>query len=113
MLKRILSLTLCTLMLIPFAGCKKKEYTLSVDTSASTPSVVEPEPETYINPLTGEKNLSKDDALLRPVAIMVNNISVAQPLFCVNTKTALPRQRNDRHSAVRHHRLLTIVSHGL
>lgn len=80
MLKRILSLTLCTLMLIPFAGCKKKEYTLSVDTSASTPSVVEPEPETYINPLTGEKNLSKDDALLRPVAIMVNNISVAQPV---------------------------------
>ncbi|MBQ6848080.1 MAG: DUF3048 domain-containing protein [Clostridia bacterium] len=75
MLKRIFSLTLCLLMLLPFTGCRDKDYTLSVD-NEETASVEEPV--THVNPLTGVKDLDKETALQRPVAIMVNNISVAQ-----------------------------------
>ncbi len=75
MLKRFLCLTLCFLMILPFAGCRQKEYTLSVDTTSETEIK---EPITYINPLTGEKNLDEETALQRPVAIMVNNLSTAQ-----------------------------------
>lgn len=77
MFKRILSFSLCLMMLLPFAGCKKKEYTLSVDNEEAS-SVVEPE--TYINDLTGETITDKEVSLQRPVAIMVNNISIAQPV---------------------------------
>ncbi len=76
MLKRILSLTLCFLMILPFAGCRKKDYTLSVDNDSQPEPIVKPV--TYLNPLTGEKDLDKETALQRPVAIMVNNVSVAQ-----------------------------------
>lgn len=78
MLKRILSLTLCFLMILPFAGCKNKDYTLSVDNESQPDSITKPV--TYINPLTGEDGLDKETALQRPVAIMVNNVSVAQPV---------------------------------
>lgn len=78
MLKRILSLTLCFLMILPFAGCRKKDYTLSVDNESSPEPIVKPVK--YLNPLTGEKDLDEETALQRPVAIMVNNISVAQPV---------------------------------
>ncbi len=77
MFKRILSLSLCIMMILPFAGCKDKDYTLSVD-NEETASVQEPV--TFVNPLTGVKDLDKETALQRPVAIMVNNISVAQPV---------------------------------
>ncbi len=79
MLKRIFCLSLCVLLVLPFAGCKKKDYTLSVDNESVVVSP-EPKPVVYINPLTGENNMDKDSVLLRPVAIMVNNISVAQPV---------------------------------
>ena len=77
MLKKLLSLSLCLFMILPFAGCDKKGETLSVDTNPEVSSST-PEPEYFVNPLTGEKNLDRETALLRPVAIMVNNISVAQ-----------------------------------
>ncbi len=76
MLKRILCLTLCFLMILPFAGCRKKDYTLSVDNDSNKESV--DSSGLYLNPLTGEKNLDKKTALQRSVAIMVNNISHAQ-----------------------------------
>lgn len=76
MLKRILCLTLCFLMILPFVGCRNKDYTLSVDNDSNPEPVAKPV--TYLNPLTGEKDLDKETALQRPVAIMVNNISVAQ-----------------------------------
>ncbi len=77
MLKKLISLSLCLLMILPFAGCDKKEESLSVDTNPETSSKA-PEPEYFINPLTGVKNLDEEAALKRPVAIMVNNLATAQ-----------------------------------
>ena len=79
MKRRIFALIMCALLLL-LAGCSKKEPAISTDTDTS--SVVEKvEPTVYMNPLTGENNIeSKEVANRRPVAIMVNNISVAQPV---------------------------------
>ncbi len=75
MLKKFLCFLICFLMVLPFAGCKKKQETLSVDTNSD---ISVPDPTYYVNPLTGEKNLDEATALSRPVAIMVNNLSQAQ-----------------------------------
>lgn len=73
----ILLLCLCTAL---FAGCSKKQDTLSVD-KGDEPSVSEPtKPVTYKNPLTGVSGMSAEKADDRPVAIMINNLSNAQPV---------------------------------
>lgn len=75
MFKKILSFTLATIMMLSFAGCGKKEKTdVKTDNNSSTS-----QPTTYINALTGEET-SKEIALQRSVAVMVNNISIAQPV---------------------------------
>lgn len=75
MFKKILCLTLATLMMLSFAGCGKEENT---DVKPDDTSSVS-EPSEYINPLTGETT-DKEIALQRSVAIMINNISIAQPV---------------------------------
>ena len=75
MFKKILCLSLATLMMLSFAGCGKKEETDIKPDDTSSVS----EPSTYINPLTGEAS-DKETALQRSVAVMVNNISIAQPV---------------------------------
>lgn len=80
MFKKFLSLSLVLILCLSFAGCKKKNDTLSVDSGSAPVVSSEPESETYINPLTGEDGLDKATSLQRPVAVMVNNISVAQPV---------------------------------
>ncbi len=81
MLKKILLLFLC-LTLCFAVGCKKNEESLSLDRieESSVPMPSAPEPEYSINPLTGLKNLEPGKETLRPVAITINNISVAQPV---------------------------------
>ena len=79
MLKRILPLALALCMLT-MAGCKKEQDRLSVD-KGSEPSVVsETKPVTYKNPLTGVSGISEEKTKNRPVAVMINNISTAQPV---------------------------------
>ncbi len=76
MFKKILSFSLCLALCLSFAGCgKNKDIVVESPNSSDAPK-----PVTYINPLTGEDGLDKEAALQRPVAIMVNNISVAQPV---------------------------------
>lgn len=77
MYRKILALLLCVLMLA-LVGCGNKDDKKSQESSTvSTPS--EPEIIYYTNNLTGEKNMTdKDKVDDRPVAIMINNISVAQ-----------------------------------
>ena len=79
MLKKISILFICVLMVL-CAGCKKNSdlSAESSEVSASATQKPEPKPVYYTNLLTGEKNLSEDVAANRPVAIMINNISVAQ-----------------------------------
>ncbi|MBO4734669.1 MAG: DUF3048 domain-containing protein [Clostridia bacterium] len=81
MFKKVLALTVCAVLVFTLAGCKffGKDDTSSVEYIDITSSEEEPVVEKYaINPLTGVKNLELDKADLRPVAVMVNNISTAQ-----------------------------------
>ncbi len=78
MFKKIFALVLCFCLCTALAGCKKGGDTVS--SSVPTVESEESKPVTYINPLTGEDGLDEETALQRPVAIMVNNISIAQPV---------------------------------
>lgn len=64
-----------------FAGCSKSQDRLSVDKGDEPEqSSSAPEPVVYKNPLTGISGISADKADDRPIAIMINNISTAQPV---------------------------------
>lgn len=77
MTKKLLAAFL-SLALLCMAGCGGSENTNS---PVDTPSKPEPKPEpvVFVNPLTGIENI-EDEAITyrRPVAVMINNISVAQ-----------------------------------
>ena len=81
MFKKILPIVL-SICLLSVAGCSKNPESLSVDRgSEPAPVVSEPvEEEVILNPLTGLADITKEEAENRPVAIMINNISVAQPV---------------------------------
>ena len=77
MLKKFLVAVLC-LALLCMAGCGGNENTNSPVDNSSTPEPA-PEPTVFINPLTGIEDIENEEiAYRRPVAVMINNISVAQ-----------------------------------
>ena len=80
MLKKVLPVLLC-LTICLLAGCSKNNDRLSVD-KGDEPSISETEsaPVLSKNPLTGISELTADKADDRPVAIMINNINIAQPV---------------------------------
>ena len=67
-------------------GCDKSGKdvsSVSADVSAPTSSVEEEKNSKFsINPLTGTKDLDPQFAKTRPVAIMVNNVGIAQSVQC-------------------------------
>lgn len=80
MLKKF-SVFLLVCLLALSVGCGKDNKEGVVDggkTSSSDSAVKEKNTGTHVNPLTGEAHLSEEDAKQQPVAIMINNISVAQ-----------------------------------
>ena len=81
MLKKILPFLLC-LTLCMLIGCSENKERLSVETGEEPQSSLPSEtlPVLYKNPLTGVSELTEDKADDRPVAIMINNISTAQPV---------------------------------
>lgn len=87
MYRKILALAIVALM-VCFAGCGKKDT--GSETSGDLPTQAEvknePKVEYYANPLTGVEELTKEKSQDRPVAIMVNNISVAQKVQAGLTK---------------------------
>lgn len=82
MFKKIIPVFLC-LALALGVGCSKQPDSLSVD-KGDEPVASQPEVkvEKVLNPLTGikEEDLTEEAAGNRPVAIMVNNMSTAQPV---------------------------------
>ena len=73
MIKKFFAAVLC-LTVLCFAGCNETPKT-PVDDTPSTP----PEPIVYVNPLTGVEDIESEEVLnRRPVAVMINNMSVAQ-----------------------------------
>lgn len=79
MLKKVLPILLCVCLCL-IAGCSKNTETLNVDKGDEPSSSEAPKPIIYINPLTGIPGISPDKVDDRPVAIMINNISIAQPV---------------------------------
>ena len=79
MSKNALALLLC-LSLFMLSACSNKTERLSVDEGEEPQSSVSSEPVLYKNPLTGISELTDDKTDDRPVAIMVNNITTAQPV---------------------------------
>ena len=78
MSKKVLALLLC-LSLFMLAACSKQTERLSVDEGEEPQSSVS-EPVLHINPLTGLSDLADGKTDDRPVAIMINNITTAQPV---------------------------------
>lgn len=81
MFKRLSVVFLCLVTAVSLTGCAFSLNPGDVDADSQTPIVepiVEPKPEFFINPLTGLKDASRDTVDLRPVAVMVNNITQAQ-----------------------------------
>lgn len=77
MYKKILALLLC-LFTVTAVGCSKNSKETDSDSSLSS-VISEPAPVYYTNNLTGEDVLTdKEKVNNRPVAVMINNISVAQ-----------------------------------
>lgn len=76
MLKKLSVLSVC-LVLLMLSGCKSPldEVNSGSDNSPTGTPVIEKE--VYYNPLTGEET-EKAKISLRPVAIMINNIKIAQ-----------------------------------
>lgn len=81
MLRKILTSITLAALLLSLSACGKPADRLSVDRGDEPSySSAEPEPVTYKNPLTGISGISKEKAESRPVAIMINNITTAQPV---------------------------------
>lgn len=84
-LRKFAAMALCALLL-GAAGCKNAPEEIEVSSepeiiSSEAESSSEPEKQSYLNPLTGlygEKNITNN----RPVAVMINNIKVAQDVQC-------------------------------
>ncbi len=75
MYRKILALIICLLM-FALVGCKSKG---DVDSSIAVSVPEEPKIVYYTNNLTGEDSITDEDVYSRrPVAVMVNNISIAQ-----------------------------------
>lgn len=80
MFKKVLLVLLCLILCLG-VGCKKETETLSVDRGEETSVPEEVVDSIYaVNPLTGVEDLTKGKELDRPVAITINNVSVAQPV---------------------------------
>lgn len=75
----IISVLLITVLTLGVAGCSGKVVEVSDISSTSSAEVSsEAEKQTNINPLTGLEGLDPEAVDQRPVAIMINNVKVAQ-----------------------------------
>lgn len=77
MFKKVLCLLFVAVLSFSACGCGKKTDKLPADTPVASNPAVQEDPFS-INPLTGVKDLDKGKENLRPVAVMVDNDSIAQ-----------------------------------
>ena len=82
-MKQRILLCLLAFCLVFAVGCKRDDFS-ELDSSAITVDQedITPPKTLYPNPLTGLNTLEENNRNLRPVAVMVNNISTAQPVQC-------------------------------
>ena len=75
-MKRVICLILTVVMSLAFVSCGKKEEAKKEKTTAETTQTTTAAK--VLNPLTGESGFDSAKVGKRPVAVMINNISVAQ-----------------------------------
>ncbi len=73
-MKKLLCLLLCFVLMFSFCGCGEPEQP---EQGEKEPVVVDT-PKKPVNPLTGVRNMDEGEQYNRPIAIVVNNIKVAQ-----------------------------------
>ncbi len=79
MFKKVFSSLLSLALVLCVAGCGNADTSSEVGGASAPESKPEPEPVVFVNPLTGVEDIEdKEIALRRPVAVMINNINVAQ-----------------------------------
>lgn len=78
MFKKTLAIAICAILVLTLAGCSLKSKDYVASDAELIDITEEPEEIYYTNPLTGIKNLTEKNKNYRPVAIMVNNIALAQ-----------------------------------
>ena len=81
MFKKLSAAALCLCLLFT-AGCTAKKTDSSAPEEVSTSSSEPEKAKVYYNPLTGVSGISEDKTNTRPVAIMINNINLAQSVQC-------------------------------
>lgn len=75
-MKKVISLVLAAVFCLSLASCGKKEAdTKSTEKAETTQTTTQ---KGTLNPLTGESGFNKDKVGKKPVAVMVNNIKIAQ-----------------------------------
>ena len=80
MFKKLIILLLISILFL--SACSSKPPVINDQTSKSSSSSapIEENPQAVINPLTGEAGLTKGMENKRPVAVMINNVLIAQPV---------------------------------
>ena len=82
---KIISLLAAVALCLSLAACRGGDDTVSSSTEASSDVISseeskEPEVKYEVNPLTGLETLTAEEVALRPVAVSVSNIKVAQTI---------------------------------
>ena len=92
MIKKITAILLSFVLVAAFFGCAKKEEKIettseptSVTEAATEPVAVKKKKASTANPLTGEKEFNKKAVGVRPVAIVVENLSPARPQWAIGS----------------------------
>lgn len=76
MFKKISALLLCFVCAFAITGCKKE----TTDITVEKPKEKVVAEKKVLNPLTGLSGIAADKVSTRPVAVMINNINIAQPV---------------------------------
>lgn len=86
MTKRFFALLLSFVLLF-MAGCNNSDTNSGEGNDQVSSNIPDPGPTYYVNPLTGVADIVDEEVTTRrPVAVMINNISVAQPVQTGLTK---------------------------
>ena len=85
-MKKALSILLCAVIVFAFFGCsKKEEVTTTAPTTTETTTETTTKKKQNLNPLTGKSGYKKSAKGVRPVAIVVENLSPARPQWGIET----------------------------
>ena len=84
-MKKALSIILCIVVISALFACGKKEEPTTTQTTTETTTQTTTQAPEITNPLTGEKDYNKSAVGVRPVAIVVENLSPARPQWGIES----------------------------